>query len=139
MAALSSTVTRDLCVQVIAPAEGPRQLPVALHYDTSDPYAIQAVFHAARDQEIAWVFARELATQGLDPPSGEGAVRIWPAFDDGCEVVRIALRSPDGEALLQVDYDEVVDFLSSTYTLCPRGREQRHLHIDHALGALFPA
>ena len=139
MAALSLTVTRDLCVQVIVPADGPRQLPVALHYDTSDPYAIQAVFHAARDQEIAWVFARELATQGLDQPAGDGAVRIWPMSDHGCEVVRIALRSPDGEALLQVDYDDVVEFLSSTYTLCPRGREQRYLHIDHDLDALFPA
>jgi hypothetical protein len=137
MTAVPSTITRDVRVDVIAAPEGSRQIPVVLHYDTADPYAVRAVFRVAGDQEVVWVFARELATRGLDQPSGEGDVRIWPTYDHGREVVRIALRSPDGEALLQATYDEVVDFLSSTYLLCPRGREHRYVRIDDALGEFF--
>jgi Streptomyces sporulation and cell division protein, SsgA len=137
MSVVSSTVTRELSVQVVAPSEGPRRVVVVLRYDTLDPYAVHAVFRVGQGQQVTWVFARELMTHGLDQAAGDGDVRIWPGCHEGRDVVRIALRSPDGEALLQAPLDEVVEFLSASYGLCPRGREQHHLDIDRALGALF--
>ena len=137
MRVASSTVTREVCVQVVAPIDGPSQVGVSMHYDTADPYAVHAVFRVAAEQQVAWVFARELLSEGLDRHSGDGDVHLWPASDAGHEVVCIALRSPDGEALLQAPADDLVDFLSSTYALCPRGREPHHLQVDRALGAFF--
>jgi Streptomyces sporulation and cell division protein, SsgA len=137
MTAVSSTVTREISVAIIAPDDGPSQVSVAMLYDTADPFAVHAQFQVALDQQITWVFSRELLAEGLDRASGDGDVRIWPNLDEGRDVVGIALRSPDGEALLQAGAEGLVDFLTATYALCPRGRESSHLEIDRALDALF--
>jgi hypothetical protein len=134
---LSSSVTRELSVQVVAPTDGPNEVSVALRYDTADPYAVHAVFRVAVDQQVTWVFARELLNKGLGEASGDGDVRIWPVREDGHEVVCIVLRSPDGEAVLHARPDDLVEFLGSAYALCPAGNESQHLQIDRALGALF--
>jgi hypothetical protein len=134
---LSSSVTRELTVQVLAPLDGPSEVSVDLHYDTTDPFAVRAMFRVTSDQQVSWVFARELLAQGMTEASGEGDVRIWPTWADGREVVRIVLRSPDGEALLQTESVELLEFLTTSFALCPRGHESRHLQIDRALVALF--
>jgi hypothetical protein len=74
---------------------------------------------------------------GITGPAGEGDVRVWPAHCDGNDVLRIALMSPDGEALLQTPVDEVVDFLSRTYAVCRRGEEAQYLDVDRALRELL--
>jgi hypothetical protein len=135
---VSSSVTRQITLQVVAPTDGPSHVFVLLRYDIEDPYAVHAVFHVAADDDLLWVFGRELLTAGLDQPSGEGDVRIWPDCDAGRDVVLITLRSPDGEASLSASADDIVEFLNAAYALCPRGGEAQHLKIDHALGALFP-
>jgi hypothetical protein len=134
---LSSSVTRELTVQVLAPLDGPGEVSVDLSYDTADPYAVRAMFRVASDQQVAWVFARELLAQGMTEAAGDGDVRFWPSWADGRKVVCIVLRSPDGEALLQTQSVELVEFLNASFALCPRGRESRHLQIDRALVALF--
>jgi len=134
---LSTSITRELTAQVLAPLDGPGDVEVVLRYDTADPYAVHATFQVALDQQISWVFARELLAQGMAEPSGDGDVRIWPTTAEGREVVCIVLRSPDGEALLQAEAVQLGEFLSAAYSLWTRGREARHLHIDRALVALF--
>jgi hypothetical protein len=134
---LSSSVTRELTVQVLAPLDGPSEVSVDLHYDTTDPFAVRAMFRVASDQQVSWVFARDLLARGMTQASGDGDVHIWPTWADGREVVRIVLRSPDGEALLQTRSVELLEFLTTSFALCPPGRESHHLQIDRALGALF--
>jgi hypothetical protein len=134
---LSSSVTRELIVQVLAPLDGPSEVSVDLCYDRTDPYAVRAMFRVASDQQVSWVFARELLAQGMTEASGDGDVRILPTWADGREVVRIVLRSPDGESLLQTQPADLVEFLDATFALCPHGHESRHLQIDRALIALF--
>ena len=134
---LSTSVTRELSVEVVAPTDGPRHVAVTLHYDTADPYAVRAVFRVALDQQVTWVFARDLLSTGLDEAAGDGDVRIWPIRHDGVTVARIVLRSPDGEAVLHASFDDLVEFLTSAFALCPRGCESQHLQIDRALGVLF--
>jgi hypothetical protein len=134
---LTSSVTRELTVEVLAPFGGPTEVCVDLRYDTADPYAVRAMFRVASDQQVSWIFARELLAGGMTEASGDGDVRIWPTRHDGREVVCIVLRSPDGEALLQTQPAELGEFLDASFALCPRGRESRHLQIDRALVALF--
>jgi hypothetical protein len=134
---LSSSVTRELTVQVLAPLEGPSEVSVDLCYDTTDPYAVRAMFRVADDQQVSWVFARDLLSEGMTEASGDGDVRIWPTWHDGHEVVRIVLSSPDGEALLQTPCFALDEFLGASFALCPPGHESRHLQIDRGLLALF--
>ena len=137
MRVVSSSVTRELSMHVVVPSDGPREVAVSLRYDTADPYAVHCVFRVGPEQQIAWVFARELLSLGLDEPSGDGDVRIGPGCDQVGDVVCITLRSPDGEASLRAATEDVIEFLSAAYALCPRGREPQHLEIDRALVALF--
>jgi hypothetical protein len=137
MDSVSSTVTRQLTVEVDASPDAPIQVPVALRYDTADPFAIEAIFRPQDHDEVPWYFARELLVQGLTSPAGEGDVRVWPASAGGRQVLRIALISPEGEALLETPVEEVVDFLSCTFALCPSGCEAEFLDVDRTLRALL--
>ena len=132
-----STVTRELIVQLVAPGDGRVALPVVLHYDTADPYAVHATFRTGQGEGVSWVFARELLTLGVHQPAGDGDVRVWPSISGGDEVVFIGLTSPDGEALLQANTKELVDFLARSYSLCPQGKEREHLDVDGAIEALL--
>jgi hypothetical protein len=132
-----TTVTRELTVQLVAPGAGSVALPVVLHYDTADPYAVHATFRTGRGDGVSWVFARELLTLGVHRPAGDGDVRVWPSWSAGSEVIFIGLASPDGEALLQAPTRELTDFLGSSYSLCPQGQEREHLDVDSAIEALL--
>ena len=132
-----STVTRELTVQLVTPGDGSIALPVVLHYDLDDPYAVHATFCTGQDEGVSWVFARELLTLGVHRPCGDGDVRVWPSWSAGAEVVFIGLTSPDGEALLQADTTALVDFLGRTYAVCPQGKEEQHLDVDRAIEALL--
>ncbi|MDQ1584722.1 MAG: hypothetical protein QOJ49_1504 [Actinomycetota bacterium] len=132
-----STVTREVIVQLVAPGDGSVSLPVVLHYDTADPYAVHATFRTGQGDGVSWVFARELLTVGVQRPAGDGDVRVWPSWNGASEVVFIGLTSPDGEALLQAATSEMVDFLARSYALCPQGQECSHLDLDRAIEALL--
>src|SRR4051795_13355679 len=132
-----STVTREVMVQLVAPGDGSVSLPVVLHYDTADPYAVHATFRTGQGDGVSWVFARELLTMGVQRPAGDGDVRVWPSWTGGSEVVFIGLTSPDGEALLQAPTRDTVDFLGRSYALCPEGQERSHLDLDRAIQVLL--
>jgi hypothetical protein len=132
-----TTVTRELTVQLVAPGDGSVALPVVLHYDVRDPFAVHATFRTGQGEGVSWVFARELLTLGVHRPAGDGDVRVWPSWNAGAEVVFIGLTSPDGEALLQASTKELVDFLARSYSLCPQGQERDHLDVDRAIEVLL--
>jgi Streptomyces sporulation and cell division protein, SsgA len=132
-----TTVTREVTVQLVAPGDGSVALPVVLHYDIADPYAVHATFRTGHGDGVSWVFARELLTLGVHHPSGDGDVRVWPSWSSGSEVIFIGLTSPDGEALLQAPTRDLVDFLGRSYSVCPTGEEVQHLDVDAAINALL--
>ena len=132
-----STVTRELTVQLVAPGNGSISLPVVLHYDLADTYAVNATFRTGQGDGVSLVFARELLTLGVHRPAGDGDVRVWPSWSAGAEVIFIGLTSPDGEALLQAPTRQLVDFLGRTYALCAQGQEREHLDVDGAIEALL--
>lgn len=132
-----TTVTRELTVQLVAPGDGSVALPVVMHYDVTDPYAVHATFRTGTGEGVSWVFARELLTLGVHQPAGDGDVRVWPSWSAGAEIVFVGLTSPDGEALLQAPTRDLVDFLGRTYSLCAQGQEAEHLDLDRAIEALL--
>lgn len=65
---------------------------------------------------VRWRFARDLLSDGLVMPSGEGRVRVQP------KPLGLWVRFDSASALF--DHDEVVDFLAHTVNLVTPGYEQ---------------
>jgi hypothetical protein len=111
-------------------------LPVSLRYNTTDPYAVRAVF-SGDGMEVEWVFARELLRSGLTAPIGDGDVHVWPSWGTGRELLMISLTSPDGQAVLEAAAEDVRTFLDRTTAVVPDGQESTHLDMDAALARLL--
>ena len=107
-------------------------------YDPGDPFAVRAQFGATpAEHPVVWVFARELVTQGLLAPAGEGDVALWPSRSQGRPVVCLALSSPDGQALLECRREDLADFLDKTLASVPMGHESQHVSLDGQLERLL--
>jgi Streptomyces sporulation and cell division protein, SsgA len=129
----SWVVSRNLTLELIDAGGTTSRLDGELEYDTTDPFAVTAVFRAGVSP-IRWVFARDLLAEGMFAPVGEGDVRVWPCLDaDGRAVLILELTSPHGEALLQAASADVSEFLLRTFEIVPRGGEDMALDIDHAV------
>jgi len=131
-------VTCDLPLRLVV--AGGTSLPVAaeLCYDARDPYAVHATFHAGESETVCWVFARELLTNGLRGPAGEGDVRVWPgagSAEGAC--LCVSLTSPEGSALLEAPADQLRRFLGHTYCAVPAGAEHGHLDLDGVVDRLL--
>ncbi|HEY9388214.1 MAG TPA: SsgA family sporulation/cell division regulator [Mycobacteriales bacterium] len=112
------------------------RIAASLAFHSNDPYAVHVIFHTGDSQDdIAWMFARELLSFGLLMPTGEGDVRIWPG-PDGTDMVYLQLRSPHGEATFQADRTGLVDFLLCSYVVVPPGCEAGYLDLDAELALL---
>ncbi|MBA2558701.1 MAG: SsgA family sporulation/cell division regulator [Propionibacteriales bacterium] len=134
---MPASVTRTLQLDLISADGAATPLSADLRYDRHDPYAVTACFHSG-DAQVQWVFARDLLTEGIYDPSGDGDVHVWPSIDAvGGAATFIELSSPDGEALIQARTDELWDFLARTEVLVPSGTESGHLDVDMALSHIF--
>ncbi|MFB0619759.1 SsgA family sporulation/cell division regulator [Streptomyces sp. AGS-58] len=130
-------VERELELRLMLSPERSIPVPARLEYRSDDPYAVHATFHIDSEHPVSWTFARELLVEGVFRPCGDGDVRVWPAKADGHRVVLLALRSPDGDALLRAPVPQVSAWLERTLRVVPPGTEGGRLGIDGALGELF--
>jgi hypothetical protein len=108
---------------------------MTLHYRSSEPYAVQAWLQSEGPGPTAWLFARDLVSAGLAHAVGEGDVRIWPIADAGRDTVRLAMRSDEGDVLVELEAADVAEFLQLTRAVCREGNESAHLNLDVALRA----
>ena len=135
--------TSPITLQLIGPQSW-TEVPALLCYDATDPFAVRIAFgdigddSGAVDTEegIAWLVSRELLQVGLDRPSGEGDVRVWPAHGAN-DVLFLHLRAPSGEALFELSRAVVAGFLRQTEALVPSGSESELLHLDDELHVLL--
>ena len=135
-----TSVSSELHLRLVVP--GAASLPVRadLRYDTSDPYAVQVAFHtgsATSTDVVQWTFARQLLTDGIAAPAGEGDVQVWPSTSAGSSVVCLSLSSPSGRALFEVPLPELGDFLARSYAAVPTGSESDHVDVDAELALLL--
>jgi hypothetical protein len=120
------------------------EVPALLCYNGADPYAVRIAFGDIGEQNgvvdpddgISWLVSRELLAAGLDGPSGDGDVRVWPA-QSATDVLFLHLRAPSGEALFELSRATVAAFLRQTETLVPSGTESDLLDLDDELDVLL--
>ena len=133
-----------ITLQLVGPQSW-TEVPALLCYDPTDPFAVRIAFGDVGDERdlvdvdeagIAWLVSRELLQTGLDRPSGEGDVRVWPSHG-ATDVLFLHLRAPSGEALFELSRATVAAFIRQTETLVPSGSESAMLSLDEELQALL--
>ena len=134
------TVRSQVQLSLVVP--GATALPVRadLSYDAADPYAVTVAFHTGAGTTadvVEWTFARQLLTDGVTSPVGQGDVQVWPSTTDAEPVVCLSLSSPSGKALFEVPVPELVEFLTMTYAAVPTGAESDHVDVDAELAELL--
>ena len=137
-----ATVRAELELRLVVPG-GP-SLPVLadLRYGADDPWAVRVAFQVGQGQSdgegvIEWMFARQLLTEGISATVGEGDVRVWPAVNGRERVINLAMASPSGSALFEIDRDALVEFLQQTYVAVPTGTEDEMVDLDAELALLL--
>ena len=133
----SATVSAELGLSLVVADHGPVPLVASMYYSAQDPYAIRMAFHVGADEPVEWIFARDLLAAGLEGPTGEGDVQIWPAEEDGCEVFNIALCSPFGQAHFEAPITATADFLKRTFEVISAGQESEFINLDSDLEELL--
>lgn len=129
-------VAMQMELRLLVPLQPALPLSVTMRYHLKDPYAVSVAFSGA-DEEIVWVFARDLLAEGLDFPRGQGDVQIRPEQRGGRRLVMICLTSPDGTAELEVDSEKVREFVLATEATVPRGSEHTVIDLDSELSGLL--
>src|SRR3954466_11207294 len=133
------TVTQSLTLELIDPTGAVTPLEAELQYDPSDPYAVTTVFMTGAST-VRWTFGRELLTEGLYEPTGDGDVHVWPCLDSqGRAVVIIELCSPDGEALVQAKTGDLTSFVERMNKAVEPGTESELTDVDAAITAILAA
>ena len=134
-----AAVTAELELRLVVPG-GP-SLPViaSLRYETADPWAVRVAFQTGGEGDgiVEWMFARQLLTDGVAKTVGEGDVRVWPALHGAERVVNLAMASPSGAALFEMDRDGLIEFLQQTYLAVPTGLEEEVVDLDAELAILL--
>ncbi|MTE19231.1 SsgA family sporulation/cell division regulator [Streptomyces sp. TRM43335] len=137
---METPIERELVLDLVLSPERSIAVPARLAYHVHDPYAVHITFDAPSDSPVRWSFARELLSEGLSRPCGQGDVRVWPAtVEEGRGVVCVALSSPTGDALLRAPAAPVAAWLERTLRAVPAGREGERLGLEEGLGRLLAA
>jgi hypothetical protein len=135
-------VTADLQLRLVVPGASALPVRASMRYDVTDPYAVQVAFHTgpgdgSGGEVVEWTFARQLLTDGVSSPVGEGDVQVWPSTSGAQPVICLALSSPSGKALFEIPLPALVDFLGSTYAAVPTGGEGAYVDVDAELALLL--
>ena len=136
MTARPTAIAAEVELRLVMPHTAKVPVAVDLGYDVDDPFAVTAAFRGD-EGTVEWVFARDLLHEGLDRPSGEGDVQVWPSSTAGSSVVCLSLSSPSGRALFEVPLGELAEFLGRTYAAVPTGAEADHVDVDAELALLL--
>ncbi|MEU1568883.1 SsgA family sporulation/cell division regulator [Streptomyces mirabilis] len=111
---------------------------MALRYEGTEPYVVRAtVVLLGSGKAVEWVLGRDLLIDGLNGPSGEGNVRMWPVPGHDADAVYLSLSCPAGTTLVEVPIRPMLDFLADTEAVVPRGTEFWCLDLDTELTHLL--
>ncbi|HEV7626827.1 MAG TPA: SsgA family sporulation/cell division regulator, partial [Streptomyces sp.] len=128
---MSAVFDHPTRARLIAEPPAARHFSASLRYDAADPLAVRLVFPADASldgEEVAWAFARELLDAGLQEPTGEGDVHVWPR--DGARTV-IELLSQEGVAVVEFDSADLRTFLLRSYDAVPAGQEHGETDLEN--------
>lgn len=137
MSARSTSVATELDLRLIVPGSAALPVRADCRYDAGDPYAVHMSFHTGTGEVVEWTFARQLLTDGVTRPVGEGDVQVWPSQSGHQQVVCLALSSPSGRALFEIPLAPLVEFLTRSYAVVPTGHESSFVDVDAELALLL--
>jgi len=134
-----ATVRAELELRLVVPGGPMLPLVAGMSYAANDPWAVRVAFHTGGEGDgiVEWLFARQLLTEGVAGRVGEGDVRVEPSARHGVHLVNIAMTSPSGSALFEIDRDVLVEFLQQTYLAVPTGSEEDVVDLDAELAGLL--
>src|SRR3954471_21357580 len=132
----SSHYSCPLTLQLIS-SHSSSEVSALFSYHARDPYAVRITFGSARGgrDAVTWLIGRELLRAGLDQPTGDGDVRAGPT-EPQSDVLFLHLRTPSGEALMELSRTALAAFVRGTETLGPVGAEGAAIDLDE-LGVLL--
>ena len=122
---------------LVVPQHAAVPLVASLFYSGEDPYAVRMAFHVGTDEPVEWIFARDLLSEGMTGPSGEGDVRVWPSSAEGEPALNLVLSSPFGQAHFEAPMQALAGFLRRTYEAIPAGQEGEYFDIGGELDGLL--
>ncbi|MGF7238591.1 MAG: SsgA family sporulation/cell division regulator [Frankia sp.] len=131
------SITAEFSLRLVVPGGTPVPVTASVRYDPADPYAVSIGFRTGADEVVEWTFARQLLSDGVRRPTGEGDVQVWPAAQSGGRVVCLSLSSPSGHALFEMPRPDVLAFLRRTYATVALGGEGDAIDLDAELALLL--
>ncbi|GGL99363.1 hypothetical protein GCM10010129_48800 [Streptomyces fumigatiscleroticus] len=135
---MHESVQAEVMMSFLVSEELSFRIPVELRYETWDPYAVRLTFHLPGDAPVTWAFGRELLSEGVGRPCGDGDVRIRPVAADE---VLIRLQVAGDQALFRSSAAPLVAFLDRADRLVPPGQEGTlgsfDAHLDEALDRIL--
>ncbi|MFI5756108.1 SsgA family sporulation/cell division regulator [Streptomyces sp. NPDC051569] len=138
---MRESVQAEVLMSFLVSEELSFRIPVELHYEMGDPYAVRMTFHLPGDAPVTWTFGRELLLDGINTPSGDGDVHIAPTAPEDLSDVHIRLQVGDDHALFRVSAAPLVAFLDRTDRLVPLGQERTlgdfEGNLEEALGRIL--
>jgi hypothetical protein len=135
----TQTIAQRLVVALRTSTGEAAPVLVELGYSADDPYAVRLSFHPD-DSPVCWDFGRDLLSGGLQEPTGDGDVHVWSCLDDdGVAVLVVELCSPYGDAMVEIQLQDAVEFVARMHSVVRPGEESERVDLDAAITAIFAA
>ncbi len=115
----------------------PGQGALDLVYRAADPLVV-GLRRSDSNGDVVWEFARDLLADGLRGYTGLGDIRIWPGAASHRAHIGVAMSSPHGRMAMWLPRVQVEKFLTRTFRLVPRGREDMGVAVDNTIAMLRP-
>jgi len=130
-------VSQEIALQCEDELGRPLTFISSFGYDPADPYAVWLTFHIPGG-DVHWVMGRALLARGIDEPTGEGDVCLWPNLDaDGRAVVSMDFHSPEGRLVVEARSSDIYQFLGRTYAAVAPGSEGDNVDLDELVQDLL--
>jgi hypothetical protein len=132
----ATRLTAELSARVLRPGSGSLAARIHLSYDPWDPYAVALVIRVPGDEEVRWMFSRELLAEGIHCQSGMGDVMVAPCAEAPSDLLHLTVRNDVRAAVMELRLAPIDEFLASTYELVPVGWEGMFLKVDDDVSAI---
>lgn len=133
---LPTIVRESVDFELIVSGDKTVGIPALFDYAAHEPFSVRASFQTS-DGSVEWVISRDLLSQGIREPAGDGDVSVWVEGDGDASVYCLQLTSPNGQALMEAPLHQVRSFLNRTFEVVPSGSETSWISIDNLIDQLL--
>jgi hypothetical protein len=94
------------------------------------------VIRVSGNDEVRWMFSRDLLAEGTRCSSGMGDVTVAPCPEAPSDLLHMTLRNDVRSAVMEMRSAPIEEFLGSTYEVVPAGWEGMFLRVDDDVRAI---